>query len=441
MINADIDALVEGQIDSRGPGVAVAVVKDGALLHCQGYGFANVEWEQAIAPDTVFSLASLTKPFTAQAILLLEREEKLHLDAPITTYLPDYPTRSQDITLAHLLTHTSGIKDYFAVEGAFDEGRSTIDWSPDSLIALFKELPLDFEPGTQRRYSNSGYYLLGKIIETVSGMSFEAFVRTAIFQPVGMDHSYYMSNQSIIPHRATGYLKTEQGYQHAAYLSGSITYAAGALGSTLEDLIRWDTALREQRLLDHTTQERQYTPVGLANGRRENYGFGWGIGNYRNHRVVDHLGLLPGVSTFIGRFLDDPLTMIILSNMEGFDTIGLAQQISAAVADLPPVARKPITLDADALGKVTGTYFDAFSGATIEVRSVGQMLKMDGPPIFVPITCQLMPLSETTYYSTENEDMEVHFEEALASGFHCMTILTPFISITATKVFDDNSDG
>jgi CubicO group peptidase (beta-lactamase class C family) len=272
-------------------------------------------------------------------------------------------------------------------------------------------------------------------------MSYEAFVRTAIFQPLGMDHSYYMSNESIIPHRATGYLKTEQGYQHAAYLSRSITYAAGSLGSTLEDLIRWDTALREQRLLDHTAQERQYTPARLASGRRENYGFGWGIGSYRNRRVVNHIGLLPGVSTFIGRFLDDSLTMIILSNMDGFDTIGLAQQISAAVVDLPPLARKPITLDEDALGKVTGTYVNAFFGATIEVRLVGQMLRMDGPIIFVPITGQLMPLSETIYYSTEHEDMEVHFEEAFADGFHCMTILTPFVSFAATKVLNDNSDG
>ena len=365
MINADIDSLVESQIDTPGPGVAVAVVKDGTLLHCHGYGEANLEWEQAIAPDTVFSLASLTKPFTAQAILLLEKQGKLRIDAPIATYLPDYPLRGQDITLAHLLTHTSGVKNYFALEGVFERGLSKFDWPLDELISLFQEVPLDFEPGTQYRYSNSGYCLLGKIIETVSGMSYETFIRTAIFQPLGMHHSYNLSYDAIIPHRATGYQKTEQGYQHAAYLSMSLGFAAGSLGSTLEDLIRWDAALREQRLLDYAAQERQYTPVRLANGRRENYGFGWEIGKYRNHRVVNHLGLLPGFTTFMSRFLDDAFTMIILSNRDGFDVITLVQQLSAALAGIPPLARQPITLDTDALGKVIGTYVDTTFGRDV----------------------------------------------------------------------------
>ena len=201
MINDAINAILTTEIDTQGPGAAVAIVKDGSLLYCKGHGLANIEWGMPIAPDTVFALASITKPFTATAILLLEAQGKLRLDDLITVYVPDYPMHGYDITITHLLTHTSGIKSYTSLDG-FGEHLSKRDLSHDELIALFKDHPLEFEPGSQFRYNNSGYLLLGRIIEAVSGMSYEAFVRTQIFQPLGMMQSYAMGNESIIPHRA-----------------------------------------------------------------------------------------------------------------------------------------------------------------------------------------------------------------------------------------------
>lgn len=313
--------MVQAQSDPDGPGVAVAVVKDGRVLHCQGYGLANLEWKQPITPDTIFRLASLSKPLTATAVMLLEMQGKLALDAPIATYLPHYPTRGQNISLIHLLTHTSGIKNYLAPVGPFAHLHN-LDKTPDELIALFQDLPLDFEPGTQYRYSNSGYCLLGKIIEIASGMSYEAFIQAHLFHPIGMRHSYYMHNEPIIPHRASGYVKTVHSYQHAPYMSMTFPYAAGALGSNLKDLIRWDAALREELLLDHKTQSRMYSPLTLTNGRRGNYGLGW----------------------------------------------------------------------------------------------------------------RLAHLSETQFYGTDDEDIEVHFEDATANSFQRATIIEPFYSFTANRI-------
>lgn len=426
MRSAHIDAIVRAQIDPDGPGVAVAVVKDVSVLHCQGYGLANIEWKQAIAPDTVFRLASLTKPLTATAVMLLEKQGKLSIDAPVSTYLSGYPTRGEPITLAHLLTHTSGIKNYLAPTGPFERLYKT-DKTPDELIALFEELPLDFEPGTQYCYSNSGYCLLGKIIEVASGMSYEAFIQTHIFRPLSMKHSYYMNNEPIIPSRASGYVKTVHGYEHAPSLSMTWPYAAGSLGSSLADLIRWDSALRGEQLLDRKTQERMYTPFTLTNGRRGSYGFGWRVTHYRGHRVICHGGSFHGCSTFLGRFLEDDMTIIILSNLSGFGAKALAQQISASVLDLPKPKLRPFPLDTERLLKVAGTY-EGVEG-TVEIRCDGQWLTMSGP-----MTCRLVPLSETQFYSEENEDVEVHFEDGAISGFQRATIIEPFSYSTLNRV-------
>src|SRR5579863_4863499 len=201
---SEIDQIVSQEIDLQGPGVAIAVVKDGKPMHSKGYGVANLEWNCPIRPDTVFRLASITKQFTATAIMLLERQGKLHLDDPVTTYLPDYPTHDRTITITHLLNHISGIKSYTSLDN-FMADISKKDVSPSDLLAYFKDLPPEFEPGTRFLYNNSGYHLLGLIIEKIAEMSYEQFIQQHIFQPLDMHHSYYMHNETIIPQRASGY--------------------------------------------------------------------------------------------------------------------------------------------------------------------------------------------------------------------------------------------
>jgi CubicO group peptidase (beta-lactamase class C family) len=426
VISTKLDTLFQVPGLSKGPGVAVAIIKERQIVYCRGYGLANLEWEQPITPRTVFGLGSTTKPFTATAIMLLERQGKLHLDDSIQTYLPEYPTHGQHVTLTHLLTHTSGIPNFVTRPG-FWEQHAHVERSVDEVIALFKDLPFDFEPGTRYSYSNSGYVLLGHILERLLEMSYADVIQQLIFDPLGMTHSSYLSPEPIIPYRASGYIRTKEGYQHARFTTPAVKHAAGGLGSTLEDMILWDTALREERLLDHTMQERMYRPVRLADGRTENYGLGWEIGQYRQHHYICHAGGIPGFSAFFGRFPDDEVTIILLSNRGDFDAARLAREISHLVLDLPALVRTPVSLGPKTLQKMPGTYRSVFG--TVEVSEEEQTLYFHRAK-----THALVPMSETGFYWAEDEDVEVYFENPNEQGvYERIRVIQPFFWFTAER--------
>lgn len=431
MINTEIDALIRAWIAPHEPGVAVALLKEDQIVHCQGYGLANLEWEQPVTPHTVFGLGSLTKPFTATAIVLLERQGKLHLDDPIQTYLPDYPISRHAVTLMHLLTHTSGIPN-FVTHPEFWELHAAVIKSTDEVIALFKDLPFEFEPGTKYSYSNSGYVLLGRILERLLDMSYADVIQQLIFDPLGMTHSYYLRPEPIIPSRASGYMHTGQGYQHARFITAAVKYAAGGLGSTLEDLLLWDAALREERLLDRRTQQWMYTPVQLVDGHKENYGLGWGIGQYRQHHFVCHAGGVPGFSAFLGSFTEDGVTMIILSNRGDFDASGLARQMSHIVLDLPAPLRTSLSCSPEMKRKLIGTYRSVFG--TVEVTEEEQTLYLDGWSKYA-----LVPMSKTSFYRADDEDTEVHFEKPIEQGNYTrLRVIQPFFWFTAERTEDES---
>lgn len=414
----EIDQMIRQEIDLQGPGVAIAVVKDGQPVHVEGYGLANLEWQCPIRPTTVFRLASITKQFTATAILLLERQGMLCIDDPITTYLPDYPTHGRLITIAHLLTHTSGIKSYTSLDN-FLPDLSKKDLSPEELLTYFKDLPLEFEPGTRFLYNNSGYHLLGLIIEKAAEMSYEQFIQQHIFQPLGMSHSYYMHNSAIIPQRASGYEKTPQGYRQADYLNMMMVYAAGALGSTVEDLILWNAALREGRILDAAAQERMYTPVQLADGQTEDYGFGFSVTSYKGHRLVGHGGGIPGFHTFLARFIDDQAMIVVLANMSAISVEKITRKIAQFLFDIPAITHSPVTLSPVLLDKVVGTYH-AEDGFPIEIERTE-----DGLMLRSPIEDRLLPLNETTYYASEDDEIEVHVADEQNGLFNTLTLHIP----------------
>jgi CubicO group peptidase (beta-lactamase class C family) len=433
MINTEIDALLRSQIDPHEPGVAVALLKENHIVHCQGYGLANLEWKQPVTPHTVFGLGSLTKPFTATAMMLLEKQGKLHLDDPIQTYLPNYPISRHTVTLMHLLTHTSGIPN-FVTQPEFWEKHAAVKTSADAVIELFKALPFDFEPGTKYSYSNSGYVLLGRILERLLDMSYAEVIQQLIFDPLGMMHSYYLSPEPILPSRASGYRHTEQGYQHARFLTAAVTYAAGGLGSTLEDLLLWDAALREERLLNRITQDRMYTPVQLVDGTKENYGLGWGIGQYRQRHFLCHAGGAPGFSAFFGCFPEESVTIIILSNREGFDASGLARQMSHLVLDLPSPVRTSVPYSPEMKRNVIGTYSGVYG--TVEVKEEEQTLYLDGWSKYA-----LVPTSETSFYRADDEDTEVHFERPNEQGNSTrLRVIQPFFWFTAERRVGERAD-
>jgi CubicO group peptidase (beta-lactamase class C family) len=429
-VSSVIDALVGERIDAEGPGVALAVVRDGEVVHEKGYGLANLEWHLPVTTKTVFGLGSTTKPFTATAILLLEAEGKLRLDDPITQHISNLPVRYEPITVRHLLTHTSGIPNYVTRPG-FWEREATIDRTSEELVALFKDLPLDFVPGTDYSYSNSAYSLLGHLIERLSGTAYDEFVKNHVFAPLGMRDSCYLWHERLIPRRANGYARTDQGYQNARYISPTLLSAGGGLASTLDDMLRWDRALREHQTLDEhwavaerpynaATMARMQTPVRLVGRQQRGYGLGWGLSTYRGRSVVHHAGGVPGYSSFYGRFVEDGLSIIMLSNLAGFDAAGLAAAISNLVLELAEPRPIRAAVSGEQLESVAGHYRNTI-GEALEVRVDCGALNVSGA-----VNHLFLPVSATSYYAAEKSDVTLRFEEPRDGINTQVTAVTPF---------------
>ncbi len=257
-----LDAIASAAYPPNEPGASVLVTKDGAVLLRKAYGLADVELQVPIAPEMVFRIGSVTKQFTAAAVLLLEQEGKLSIGDDIRKYLPDYPTEGHTITIEHLLTHTSGIRSYTDISSFSDRMRE--DMTVGEIIDLFKDEPLAFEPGDKFAYNNSGYILLGAIIEKVTGKSYEAFLRERIFDPLGMEHTSYGERSKIVPDRARGYDGRNGRFGNAAYLSMTLPFSAGALLSTVDDLGKWDQALYSNRLLSPDSLDKWWKPFRLC---------------------------------------------------------------------------------------------------------------------------------------------------------------------------------
>ncbi len=307
-----IENLLSPNYPQDGPGAAVIVTRDGEVLFRKGYGLANLELCVSVEADMVFRIGSVTKQFTAVSILMLLEQGKLSLDDPIEKYLVGYPTHGHTITIEHLLTHTSGIKSYTSMEGWMAEwGR---DFTLAGLIDYFKNQPMDFAPGKRWSYSNSGYVLLGAIIEKASGQSYEEFVQKNIFDPLEMRRTYTNPGNRVISRRAYGYDKGPEGYTCAAYLSMTQPHAAGVISSTVDDLARWDAALTSGRLVQPETLQRAFTSYRLPDGKLTHYGYGWGLHDYAGHAWIEHGGGIHGFVCQVARIPDERLFIAVLSN-------------------------------------------------------------------------------------------------------------------------------
>ena len=345
----EMDELMSKAYPPDEPGAAVIVVKNGKTLLRKGYGLADVELGVKVEPDMVFRLGSITKQFTAAAILLLAERGKLSLSDDMTKFFPDYPAKGRVVTVEHLLTHTSGIKSYTSLPAWLSMWRK--DMTVSELIDLFKNEPPDFAPGEQWAYNNSGYILLGAIIEKVSGQTYEQFLRQNIFEPLGMTHTFYGSATRVIPRRVPGYSKTKDGLQNAEYLSMTQPYAAGSLLSTVDDLALWDAALYTEKLLRQASLQRAWTPYVLKDGTPTGYGFGWSKWQYEGHTVVEHGGGINGFTTMVVRFPDDRVYVAVLTNRDYSSPDGIAFKLAALAAGKPlrplvAVAIKPEEMDA-----------------------------------------------------------------------------------------------
>lgn len=296
---------------------SVLVADNGKVLYQKGFGLANMEWNISNAPDTKFRLGSITKQFTSTLILQLVEQGKIKLDGKVTDYLPDYRKDTGDkVTIHNLLSHTSGIPSYTSLPGFF-QNVSRNPFTVDDFIKKYASGDLEFEPGTKFVYDNSGYFLLGAIIEKVTGKPYEQVLKENIFDPVGMKNSGYDRWGTILNKRATGYSRTPRGYQTAPYLDMSIPYAAGSLYSTVEDLYLWDQALYGEKILSAKSKELMFKP------NLNNYGYGLVIMKATLAPptklavpVIQHNGGINGFSTNIVRMTNEKRLIVLLDNAE-----------------------------------------------------------------------------------------------------------------------------
>ena len=297
------------------PGAAVIAVQDGETLFREACGLADLEHGIPLAPDMVFRLGSISKQFTAVAILMLEQEGKLEVSDEITRHLPDYPTHGKTITVEHLLTHTSGIPSYTGIEGWMAE-KIRLDLDDEEMMEGWKDLPLEFEPGSRFAYNNSGYFMLGSIIEAISGMEYGVFIEEKIFKPLGMTSSYYDSETRIIPKRVHGYGPAEggEGYVNAPFLDMDQPGAAGGLMSTVDDLARWDASLYTDQLLPAAARGRLWTSYKLTDGEETGYGYGWAVGEHGGKKIIHHAGGIFGFSTNAIRIPEEKFYVAVLAN-------------------------------------------------------------------------------------------------------------------------------
>ena len=345
-----IDAILGAEIAPGEPGAAVAALRDGEFLHCKGYGLANVEWGNPITTDTVFHIASLTKQFTATAIMMLKERGQISLDAPLESVLSDFPAQGRRVTVRHLLNHTSGIKSYTLLPNQHRE-MARLASSLADLVGKIAGLPFDFEPGERYLYNNSGYVLLGAIIERASGMKYRDFLDREIFRPLGMTRTQYLFDEPVVPRRAAGYQRGRGGIENAFFASATYYHAAGGLGSTVRDLARWDRAVRTNRLMPAESFAQMLQPTVLSDGSEFPYGYGWGTGAYRGRRVYHHTGGITGFSCHMLHCRDEGVTTIVLSNLYQFPfyrvTRALARSVFGEDLAVPmPVSLAPHTLEA-----------------------------------------------------------------------------------------------
>jgi len=352
-------------IEKRVAGIAVAVVKGGDTLLLKSYGKADLSWDTPLPTDAVFEIGSVTKQFTSAAILQLRDQGKLDLDADITTYLPDYPTQGHKIPVRRLLDHTSGIKGYTEME-AFDE-IVTRKLPRDSLVARFAGEPFDFPPGQALIYNNSAYFLLGLIIEKVSGMPYEDYVEKNLFAKLGMNRSSYCSNSEVVPRRARGYQLTSDGLIGAPYIDHTWPYSAGSLCSTTGDLITWLRALHGGKVLPAASYQEMITPGKLEDGTPVRYAMGLArTPDPRGRAAIHHGGGIYGFLSDTRYYPDEDLYVVVLVNTTGnLSPAAIANELVDVVLPSTPVVRRAFEGDATPL---VGTYSGPARGRAMTVK-------------------------------------------------------------------------
>ncbi len=348
------DEILSAQYPADGPGCVALVAKEGNVIYRKAFGMADLELDVALKPENVFRIGSITKQFTACAILRLMEEGKLTLQDDITDYIEDFPTHGHTITIEHLLTHTSGIRSYTGIEKWTPEVRKN-DFTPGELIDFFKNEPMDFEPGERHLYNNSAYFMLGYIIEEVSGQTYEEYLDENFFKPLGMENSYYGNTTRIIRNRASGYQKNGDEYQNANFLSMTQPYAAGSLLSTVDDLFTWYQAVMNYEVVSRESLEKAHTRSRLNNGQEIDYGYGWALQYIQQSPAIEHGGGINGYLTYSLYLPEEKVFVAVFTNCD-CNPPGEAAARIAAITIGKPFEWEEIEMPDETLRDLEGVY-------------------------------------------------------------------------------------
>ena len=319
-----VDDYIKGEMEQRRiPGVALTIIQNGQAIKTAAYGLANLELNVPVKPETVFEIGSVTKQFTAAGILLLAQDGKLSVKDKISKHLKDVPEAWTNVTIRHLLTHTSGIKSYTGLDGF----QLTRHLTQPQFIEAIGRQPLEFQPGDSWKYSNTGFSLLGYILENASGKDYWDFMSQRVFQPLGMHATTNRLPGLIIPNRASGYEQTNHVLINRDYDLTEV-FSAGAIASTVGDLAKWNASLDGETILNTASKEQMWTLAKLYDGKPTKYGFGWFLDTVDGHKNIGHGGSTSGFSATIQRFPDDKLAIIILTNTDEQIATTLAKKIA-----------------------------------------------------------------------------------------------------------------
>lgn len=397
--------------DENSAGVAVIVKKGDKVLFHEAEGKANIELDVSLDENHIFRIGSITKQFTAAAILMLHEQGKLSIYDNIHKYVPDFPTEGNEVKLVHLLSHTSGINNYTNNRETFTKRIQELV-STDEMLALFAKEPMLFKTGEQYGYSNTGYVLLGKVIEEVSKQSYGNFVKDHIFKKLDMKNSHYGGRQ-IIPNRASGYSKMGQIDINAALIDMSWPHAAGALLSTVEDLAKWNEALSSGKVISKENYELMTTGFTLNDGSQASYGFGLGTGKVGAYKSVGHGGGIPGFSTDSIYIPEKDVFVAAFANSDSISPSMILNLMAAKALDIEVPAFKEVTIDDKKVGPLLGKYELEGGGVRAFTLKNGKLFtQRDNGRLF-----EVKAMSENSFYYP---DSLVYFDIEKEAGSYVM---------------------
>lgn len=352
---AAIDSIAAAAVESGAvAGISVAVANDGEIEHARGYGYANIEERVPATDSTIFRIGSVTKQFTAAAILRLAEQGEIGLDDNINRYLPDFPTQGHTVTIHHLLNHTSGIKSYTGLPDFLS--RMAEDLSHEEMLARFRGEPFDFAPGERYAYSNSGYYLLGLIIEEVTGMDYAEYLEAEFFRPLRLTRTGYCPNEPEGANHAHGYAVAGESPRPAMPIHMSQPFAAGALCSSVRDLVRWQQALAGGEVVSAASYRRMTTPAALPGGETMSYGYGLVAEELEGYEKIHHGGGINGFISELAYYPEEDITIAVLTNTEGPAAYAVEEAIARHRLGIPEPVRENLPLTAKERARYTGTY-------------------------------------------------------------------------------------